>query len=265
MHYVDEGDGIPVLMLHGNPTWSYLYRNVIKRLQDRCRRIAVDYPGFGYSQHPPNYGYTPEEHAEWIRALLDELKLSNLVLVMQDWGGPIGLSLALDNPDQISGLVLCNTWCWKPDIRFLIFSYLVGGSPGRFLHRRYNTFARYILPTAISQRDKLTPQLRRAYTDPFPTPDSRTGTGVFPRAIRTSSDWLETLRKSLEDLEDKPVEMVWGMKDPAFGKESYIKRWKEHFPRAHVTRLDDASHYLQEDRPDAVAEGVKRVLNKIGH
>ncbi|MBI1819255.1 MAG: alpha/beta fold hydrolase, partial [Nitrospirae bacterium] len=88
MHYVDEGNGTPVLLLHGNPTWSYLYRNIIKELVHEARLIAPDYPGFGFSDHPPGYGYTPVEHAEWVSALIDHLGLKKMILVCQDWGGP---------------------------------------------------------------------------------------------------------------------------------------------------------------------------------
>src|SRR2546426_9493886 len=117
LHYVDEGSGPPVLMLHGNPTWSFLYRNVIKQLGGAVRSIAPDYPGFGLSDHPPGYGYTPQEHAEWIHALIDDTGLKRFVLVLQDWGGPIGLSIAVERPEDVAGLVVLNTGAWAPGPR----------------------------------------------------------------------------------------------------------------------------------------------------
>jgi haloalkane dehalogenase len=263
MHYVDEGDGAPVLMLHGNPTWSFLSRNVIKELGGRCRAIAPDYPGFGLSEHPPNYGYAPEEHAEWVQALIKYLKLERFVLVMQDWGGPIGLSVAVDRPDDVAGLVICNTWCWPPDLSAWIFSHVMGGPWGKYLQLRRNFFARQIVPMGIYRREKKTPEVLKSYTDPFPTPETRMGTWVFPRSIRTSASWLQAVEARLSGLRDKPVEMVWAMKDPAFGKGSYIARWQSYFPQVPVDRIEDASHYLQEDHPERVAAAVRRVLERL--
>lgn len=110
VHYVDHGRGPPVIFLHGNPTWSFLYRKVIRELPG-CRCIAPDYPGFGFSQAPAGYGYTPQEHAAWVRRLIDELRLERFILVVQDWGGPIGLSLAVEQAERVAGIVICNTWC----------------------------------------------------------------------------------------------------------------------------------------------------------
>lgn len=273
MHYLDvgpEGEGgsgaasspPAVLMLHGNPTWSFLYREVIRRLSPACLCIAPDYPGFGLSGHPPGYGYTPEEHAEWVAALVDELELERFVLLAQDWGGPIGLSVAARWPERVAGLVLANTWCWPPDLRMRIFSWIMGGPLGRWLHLRRNFFARRLVPLGILRREKKTPKILAAYTAPFPNPASRRGTWVFPRAIRTSAPWLRDLERRLGVFRAKPVELVWGTQDLALGQEAVIDRWLRIFPEAGVERLADAAHYLQEDRPDALEEAVLRVLDR---
>ena len=263
MHYIDEGQGTPVLMLHGNPTWSYLYRNVIKALAGSCRAIAPDYPGFGFSDHPAGYGYTPQEHAGWINSLVDHLALDQFVLVVQDWGGPIGLSLAVDRPEQVAGLVICNTWCWPTNLTGRIFSLVIGGPLGKYLHLQHNFFANKIVPSGISNPDRKPPEVLKAYTDPFPTPESRYGTYVFPREIRKSDAWLAEIEAKLSRLRDKPVELVWAMQDRAFGNEDHIARWQTHFPGAPVDRIPDANHYLQEDSPDRVAAAIKRVLDRL--
>ena len=263
LHYVDEGSGPPVLMLHGNPTWSFLYRNVIKQLGGACRSIAPDYPGFGLSDHPPGYGYTPQEHAEWIHALIDAAGLKRFVLVLQDWGGPIGLSIAVERPDDVAGLVILNTWAWPPDPRMVVFSLIMGGPVGKYLHLRRNFFARKIVPSGIARAERRTPAILKAYTDPFPSPASRMGTWVFPRAIRQSAGWLAEIERQLPRLRAKPVEFVWAMKDVAFGREPIIARWLSYFPGAPVDRLPEAKHYLQEDEPEGVAAAVKRVLARI--
>ena len=95
VHYVDEGAGRPILMCHGNPTWSFLYRDVIKPLRGEFRCIALDYPGFGLSERPSGYGYRPADHAKIVTKLIRELDLSDLIVMGHDWGGPIGLAAAL--------------------------------------------------------------------------------------------------------------------------------------------------------------------------
>jgi haloalkane dehalogenase len=254
---------MPVVMLHGNPSWSFLYRDVIRGVSDVCRAIAPDYPGFGFSGHPANYGYTPQEHAAAIEALIESLKLERFVLVVQDWGGPIGMSIAVKRPESIAGLVILNSWAWPSHGKMLIFSHLMGDAFGRFLHRRFNFFANKIVPASITNAARKTPEVLKAYTDPFPTPESRIGTWVFPRAIRTNNDWLAETERGLSALRGKPVEMVWAMKDPAFGREATIGRWQSYFPDAPVERIADANHYIQEDAPDRVAAAIRRIVQRV--
>src|SRR6185503_14818926 len=115
VHYIDEGEGPAILFLHGNPTWSFLYRGVVTRLRRRFRCVAVDYPGFGLSEHPDDYGYTPPEHADVVSELIEALDLRGLTIVGHDWGGPIGMKAALDHADRMRGLVMSNTWYWPAD------------------------------------------------------------------------------------------------------------------------------------------------------
>lgn len=257
MHYVDHGDGPPVVMVHGNPTWSFLYRDIIKALGTGVRCLAPDYPGFGMSQHPPGYGYTPPEHAEWIGAWLDHLKLDPFVLVVQDWGGPIGLSVAVQRPEQIAGLVVMNTWAWRPTALFKVFSWVIGGPLGPFMHQRLNLFAKRMLPFYMTS--KKAPEVYEAYTKPFPDYASRRGTYVFPRALRQHDDWLASLWNDMAKLTEKPVELVWGDKDPSFGDAPFVAKWRRKFPDAEVTHCVDASHFVQEDAPGPVAAAIQRL------
>ena len=177
MHYLDEGEGLPVIMFHGNPTWSFLYRNVINELDGACRAIAVDHPGFGMSQHPPNYGFTPQEHADWFNALIDHLSLEGFILVIQDWGGPIGLSIAVDRPDNEAGFVIGNTFGWPPDaLTMRILAAVMGGRIGRYLILRRNFSANRIVRSLLIRPESKTNGIMKAYTDPFPTLESRMGT-----------------------------------------------------------------------------------------
>lgn len=263
MHYVDVGEGRPVLMLHGNPTWSFLYRRVIRDLEGECRCIAPDYPGFGFSDHPEGYGYTPGEHARWVRELVDELRLDGLIVVGQDWGGPIGLRTAVERSGRTAGLVMSNTWCWAPDWRLRLFSRAMGGSTlGRWLQLEHNFFARRVVPLGIHRSERRTGPVLESYRRPFADRESRLGTWVFPRAIRTFAGWLDATWRQAGRLDSLSVELVWGMRDPALGREAYLDRWRERFPDAPLDRVEDAGHYLQEDRPERLASGIRRCLRR---
>lgn len=265
LHYVDEGSSVPVLLLHGNPTWSFLYRDVIKALRGTVRLIAPDYPGFGCSDHPPGYGYTPVEHAQWVTRLVDSLALDRFILVGHDWGGPIGLSLAVERPDRIAGLVLSNTWCWPPTWDAWLFSLIMGSRGlGWFLNVRLNAFARWIVPWGVAHKARLTPSVRLAYTAPFPTPSSRRGTWTFPQAIRRSAAWLAEIADRLHVLRHTPAVLVWGMQDPAFGHARVPARWRALLPQAEVDSVHDARHYVPEDRPDRVVAAIRTVLSPKG-
>ena len=264
MHYLDEGDGTPVLLLHGNPAWSFLYRKVIKQLRGSCRLIAPDLPGFGMSDHPPNYGYTPQEHAEWVNALVDHLNLGSFILEVQDWGGPIGMSVAVKRPDSVKGLVIANTFCWKvDDIVWRIFSAIFGSALGRYLVLQRDILNARMLPSMFIHENSKSPDVLSAYRAPFPTPESRKGIYIFAKSLMKSGDWLSMVQSKLSALEGKPVELLFGMKDPFFGKEYITERWRDQFPDANVVRVPDAGHFLEEDAPDHIVAAIRRVLTKL--
>jgi pimeloyl-ACP methyl ester carboxylesterase len=158
VHYVDDGAGPTLLLLHGNPTSSFLYRHVIAGLRDRFRCVALDYPGFGRSVAPPGYGFTPREHSRVVERAVDLLGLRDLTLFVQDWGGPIGLGFAGRRPELVRRIVAANTWAWpvNGDLHFEYFSRLMGGSVGRFFILRYNAFVNLLIPAGV-KRKKLSP------------------------------------------------------------------------------------------------------------
>jgi len=262
LHYVDEGRGTPVLMLHGNPTWAFLYRGVIRRLRHSFRCIAPDLPGFGYSRPPEGYGYTPREHAAWVRLFLEELGIERFMLAGQDWGGPIGLSLAVERPEQVEGLVLANTWCWPPFWDTRAFSLLMGSGSGRWLTRRHNAFPRWILPLGMSRASRQNRSTLQAYIRPFSNPESRLAVPELAKHIRGSADWLAGIEARLSVLNSVPVRLVWGMRDPVFGRRAYLRRWRAYFPGAGLDRVKEASHYLPEDAPEQMVQAVHSVAFK---
>ena len=232
VHYVDEGRGPAVVMFHGNPTWTFLYRKVIVTLRDRFRCVAVDYPGFGLSERPAGYGYTAAEHAAVVGKLVDHLGLDDFIVVGQDWGGPIGMTVAVERAERVSGMVIANTWFWPAQGSFTVFSLVMSTPPLQWLILKRNFFVKVIMPRLVER--KLEPAVFETYQKVQPSPESRRGVA------------------------EKPMELVWAMKDPAFGRETVIQRWLRDFPDGHVTRLGDANHYVQEDAPEALAAAVER-------
>lgn len=263
IHYVDEGAGPPVLLVHGTPTWSYLYRNLIRVLASTNRVIAADNLGFGRSDKPAGADYRPAAQAANLKALVDSLDLRDLVVAVHDFGGPIGLSYAIERPENVCGLVLFNTWMWSlVDTPAEKMSRLLGGAVGRFLYTRMNFSPRVLLKAAFADKSKLTRDIHRHYLAPFPTPDSRIATWVFARELIGSSDWYEELWRRRDRIADKPALLLWGMKDPAF-KPDALARWKSTLVRARAVEFSDAGHFPQEEAHERVATEVQRFLTEV--
>jgi haloalkane dehalogenase len=256
LHYVDEGSGPPLLLLHGNPTWSFLYREIIRGLSDRFRCVAVDHPGFGLSRAPDGYGFTPAEHARVLEQLVVELDLGDVTMMVQDWGGPIGFAVATRHPDRFRAFVIGNTWAWpKSDPGTQIFSRLMGGPMGAYLILRRNFFIEKILPGNVKRR-QLSDAEMGAYRGPFPTPESRRPLHVLPREILASRPFLADIESKLGQLADRRALLVWPTKDIAF-REPERRRWEEVFPDHRTVILDGAGHYIQEDAPAEIVAAIR--------
>ncbi len=258
VHYVDEGSGPTILFLHGNPTWSFLYRGVIRALRDSFRCIALDYPGFGFSTASESYGFTPAEHARIVERFLLTLGLSDLTLMVQDWGGPIGLGVASRHPERFRALVIGNTWAWpvNGEPHFEFFSRLLGGPVGGFLIRYFNAFVNVLVPAGVRRR-KLPKEVMAAYRGPFSERSSREPTHIFPREILRSRDYLVEVEEGLERLRDLPALIVWGDRDLAF-RDRERTRFEEIFSEHHTIVLRGAGHYIQEDAADEISAAVIR-------
>jgi haloalkane dehalogenase len=260
MRYIDEGEGQPVLLVHGTPTSSYLYRRLIPALANHRRVIAPDHLGFGSSDKRGNADYTPAGHARNLERLIEALSLKDLVLVVHDFGGPIGLSYALEHPENVRGLVLFNTWMWSlagtPAERM---SRLLSGALGRFLYTRLNLSPRVLLKAAFGDKRKLGREAHRHYMSAFPTPADRRAPWVLARELIGSTEWYESLWSRRARLAETPALLLWGLKDPAFGP-SYLARWREALPSARVVEYVEAGHFVQEEAPEEAAAQMVRFL-----
>jgi len=276
LHYVDEGprDGKPVVMVHGNPTWGYLYRNFISALADAGYRCIVpDHLGFGRSDKPDKPElYQVPRHAKRLDALLESLDLHDATLVCQDWGGPIGFYWATRHPERIAALCVLNTMAHRPDGKVeLPVPIRLFRTPGvgELMVKGGHMFVRgFLFNAGIMHKDRLTPEVRAAYTAPHPTYSSRTSILVFPREIPADdtgrvADFLGEVEAGLPKLKDKPTMIAWAMKDIAFLPRYLDEAWLRDFPNADVLRLPDAGHYLQEDAHERIVPKLLSHLESV--
>jgi haloalkane dehalogenase len=258
MHYVDEGDGDPVLLLHGEPTWAYLYRKVIPRLTSSYRCLAPDYFGFGRSDKPTEPGwYSYDRHTESIARFAEHLGLRNTTVVMQDWGGPIGLRFAVEHPDRVARLVVLNTGIGAraPNDEWLRFQAFM---------RRVGTdivAGQLIRMTLVQPVDD---EVIAAYDAPFPVPESRVGIVQFPELVATSRDHpsaaaMLAVREALRSY-DRPALVLFSDGDPIFGRAA-AEVMAGLLPKAELDPpLEGAGHFLQEDRGEAIGDRIANWL-----
>lgn len=266
MHYVDEGTGNPIVFIHGNPAWSFEFRHLIKELSKTNRCIAPDLIGFGLSDKPARWSFLPEEHAKNLELFLESLLLKNITLVVGDWGGPIGLSYALNHPEKIKYIVITNTWLWsvESDWYYQAFSKIMGGLIGKCLILNRNFFADTIFRSMFGDKSRLTKKIHEQYLKPLSSPNERKGSWVFTGQIIGSSKWLQSLWNKRYLLIGKDILIAWGMKDIAF-REKELNIWMDTFPGAKVVRFEDVGHFIAEEKPEELISAIKNLNSSEPH
>jgi haloalkane dehalogenase len=262
MHYVDAGAGPVILFVHGTPTHSYEYRHLIRALSRTHRCIAPDHLGFGRSDRPAAFAYSPEAHAEALREFVDKLGLTRFTLVVHDFGGPIGLPLALADDSRVDRVVIMNSWSWplNDDRKMARSAALVTGGLGRFLYRYANASLRLIMPSAYGDKRKLTKQIHREYLKVFEDREARVLVlHALAKALLGSQAHYQSLLDRIGALRHRPVLVVWGMKDSAF-QPYQLDRWQALLPNARIARIDSAGHWPHEEEPERVVAEIERFL-----
>ncbi len=249
MHYVDEGEGEVLLFVHGTPSWSFEFRNVIKFLSKKYRCIAIDHIGFGLSEKPAKYDYTVQNHTASLLKLITHLQLNQFTMLVHDFGGIIGLAAAEQIPEKIKGLVILNTWCRsiQDEPEYKKMKLILGSPLMPLLYRYLNFLAKYILPAAFGERSRLTPEIHQHFLRPFSKASERNGTIAFAKSLLRDQDYYASIGKKLSILKDKPVLIIWGMKDE-FITEKHLLWMQEQFPSSKVVRYDDAGHFVLEEK-----------------
>jgi haloalkane dehalogenase len=273
LHYLDEGSGEPVVMLHGNPTWSFYYRNLVLALRGRYRCIVPDHIGCGLSDKPGDerYAYTLEQRVSDLERLLDKLKIgSGVTLVLHDWGGMIGMSFAVRNPGRIRRLVILNTAAFHlpKEKRFPLALRICRDTLlGALLVRGLNAFS--LAASLVGcKKNPMPRELRRAYRLPYDTWQNRIATLRFVQDIPlTPGDrgyqMVSDTEKGLTAFRNLPIALFWGEKDFVFDR-TFLAQWVRRFPKAEVHSYPDAGHYILEDMKDEVIPLVEEFLFRTG-
>ena len=262
IHYVDEGEGEVLLMVHGTPTWSFLYRDLIKELSRSYRCIALDHIGFGLSDKPKDFSGKAEDHAANLELLIDHLNLQEINLVVHDFGGPIGLSHAVDHPDHINRIIIFNTWLWetKDEKEVLKIDKLINSWLGKMLYLNLNVSPKVLLKQGFYDKKNLTKNVHKHYIKPFPSKDSRYGLLRVGQSLLGSSDWYGLLWSKVGLLKPKPVLIIWGNEDKFF-KVKDLDKWELELPAAESHQLD-AGHFVMEEQPEKCLELIQEFLKR---
>ena len=261
LHAVVGGDGPPLLLVHGWPETWYAWRHVMPALARDFEVIAVDQRGIGLSDKPEHAAYEPRDHARRLLALLDSLHLPQATLVVHDFGGPIGLAAAIAEPERFGKLVLFNTWMWSVDGDPTIArgAKVAGSWFGRLLYRHANFPVKVLMPQAVGDKSVLTPEVHRHYAAPLGRPGERMGAWGCARALLQSGSWYDELWSQRDRLAEKPMLLLWGMRDPTFGP-AYLERWRRAFPAAQVQTFPTSGHFVPEEVPGPAAQHLRDFL-----
>ncbi len=274
MHYVDEGEGAPVVLLHGNPTWGFLWRDTIPPLLAAgCRVIVPDMIGFGLSEKPSReHAHSLDGHIANLTALLRGLDVRGATIVCHDWGGPTGLGFALSNPERVRALVVMSTWAWAlPPAEFhaRTFPWRMMHAPivGPYLMGRHNVLADRGVYLSVVDRARFAERVGDAYRAVLPDAEARLLTWTWPRWIPLDANaraaarfaWIEKTLRGWT----RPVQIIWGREDDVFDAATFAARFKSLLPHAEGPDLVTGRHFLQEDSGAEIGDLIAGFLGRI--
>jgi len=262
--YADQGEGDPLLMVHGNPTWSYYYRNLIKTFSPTFRCVAPDHIGCGNSDKPQDYPYRLEKHIQNLEYLVEKLDLKDITLVIHDWGGAIGMGMATRHPERIKRIVILNTAAFLMDripFRINICRIPVFGA---IAIRGFNAFA--ASATFMAVHDKMSSEVKKEYVRPYNNWKNRIATLRFVQDIPMSPShptWstVREIEEKLSLFKNTPKLLCWGMEDFCFN-EDFLARWREIYPDAIVRLYRRAGHYVLEDSWEDIVYDMETFFKK---
>lgn len=259
IHYVDEGSGPVLLMVHGTPEWSFGYRDLVKNLRSLYRCVAIDLLGFGLSDKNAQTDYSCRAHSSRLTKVIEKLKLQNITIVANDFGGGISLPYAIDHPQNVRAIILFNTWMWslKNDKHFSGPAKMMNSWFGRMMYLTFNFPVNVIMPSAFGNKKLLTPKIHQHYKNALPK-GSRLAAYTFAQELMNASDWWESYWQRLDVLNVKPFLIFWGMKDK-FIPVHILEKWKTKLPNAQIITYEDAGHFVQEEKSEEMAAEIRKL------
>lgn len=262
MHYLDEGKGEPVVMFHGNPTWSFYYRHLIQALKPFARCLVPDHIGCGLSDKPEPYPYRLQTHIDNALLWLEALKIGRFHLIVHDWGGAIGMGIATRWPARVKTLTILNSAAFLSS--HIPFRIALCRIPflGPFFVKHLNLFAKAATWMATSQG--LSNEIKKCYLLPYNSARHRVAVNAFVQDIplshkHPSYETLETIENNLWILANKPILIAWGMRDFCFNVH-FLEEWRHRFPNAEVKCFETAGHYVLEDAQESINATIRRFL-----
>jgi haloalkane dehalogenase len=258
MSYIDEGRGRPIVFVHGAPTWSYMWRHLIRGLAPWHRCIAPDHLGFGLSEKRPEYDYRLETQAERFERLMLGLNLRDITLVVHDSGGPIGLSFAQNYPGRVRELVLFNTYMWplRENRTAMRLATLVGHPLNRFYFRALNATPGFIMPGLFADRHRIPKPTQMQYLEPFRGFDDREGLYGMIQGLKSAESWLRVLWDRREAISQKRTLILWGQKDPMFTR-SYLERWQEAMEYSETVEFPWVGRFVPEEAARTAVDEIR--------
>ncbi|OKL41930.1 alpha/beta fold hydrolase [Pontibacter flavimaris] len=263
MHYIDEGEGPAIVMIHGTPSWSFMYRNLIKILRKNHRCIALDMIGFGLSDKPKDWSYKPRAHAINFVQLMEHLQLKDITLLVHDFGAPIGLAYAIRYPENVRGVVMLNSWTWslsKHQTFTKASKYLVGPL-GKFLHSKLNVSTNVLIHELFKDEDDLPEPIKKQYIKGLGEPEEPVRNLACARELVGASKWYEELWKERKKIQSIPTLILWGERDKLIKIEA-LQRWRKFFHECYVIPFEDGGHFLQEENAEEIAAYVSNFIKE---
>ncbi|PIQ99080.1 MAG: alpha/beta hydrolase [Nitrospinae bacterium CG11_big_fil_rev_8_21_14_0_20_45_15] len=264
-HYLDEGEGENLLMLHGNPSWSFYYRNLTSAFRNNYRCIVPDHIGCGLSDKPQNYNYTLSQHIDNLENLVNKLEIKDLTLIVHDWGGAIGMGFATRRPELIRRLVIFNTAAFLSPHIPLSINLCRLPLFGDLAIRYFNAFAKGAVYRACKNRKRMTGQVKAGYLAPYNSPENRIANLRFVQDIPMSASVpsysvVQNIQSKLHLFKDHPIQIIWGKQDFCFN-DHFLNKWKSYYPKANVDVMEEAGHYVVEDAHEQIVPLLKEFLS----
>lgn len=265
-HYLDEGQGAPLLMVHGNPTWSFAWRRLVKQLSKSYRVIAIDHMGCGLSDKPQDYPYTLATHIANLKTLIQELDLQDITLFAHDWGGAIGMGAAVDLPERFSKFVLMNTAAFRSQeipLRIAVCRIPLLGAWGV---RGLNLFSSAAIKMAVEKHERMTAEIKAGFLGPYNNWQNRVAVHRFVQDIplkpsHPSYDTLVHVEEGLAQFQGHPLLLIWGERDWCFTT-NFLDEFERRFPQAETLRIPDAGHYVFEDAHEVMLPRIEQFLQQ---